>query len=138
MIAGLAVEPVLPPLHDVGAIRSLACTVFFKCQTATIEKHPQRRTGGAHLTLLEKLRQQLADREIRRRFDQRQEIVAIGVELAALGRTLPARHPIVRPARAAHPDDRRRIADPEPFRRAPPSVSIHTSSVTRRSAPLRL
>jgi hypothetical protein len=53
------------------------------------------------LTLLEKLRRQLADREIRRRFDQRQEIVAMGVELAALGRTLPARRPIVGLARAA-------------------------------------
>ena len=42
------------------------------------------------------------------------KLARMGVELAALGRTLAARSPIVRLARAVHPDDRRGIADPEP------------------------
>jgi hypothetical protein len=83
------------------------------------------------LTLLEKLRQQLADREIRRRFDQRQEIVAMGVELAALGRTLPARRPIVGLARAA--PQTIAVASPIPNRSAAPRADIpaRAASITR-------
>ena len=92
---------------------SLAWAVFFVGQTAAVEKAPQRRSASLYPAFGEEAFQQLADGQVRRRLDQRQQEVAMRIELAAFWLSLSARAALAGLTRAANPDDRCRITLPE-------------------------
>ncbi len=127
----LVIEPLFASLYDVRAVLLARMGGLF------LNVRPQRSRNVHSVARLAftprspAAAPKLADRQIRRRLDQPQQIIAVWIELRASRLSLLARLAFSRLSRPPHPDNRRCVADPKPRRRMARRQPANAASITR-------